>query len=94
MSSVGIGGLGQETPELLELRKKKIEAEMEGGETPNLFTVLPEVGLNVMNARRTHWVSVERDGDIPALKTLSVHHGDRSVRVSLTSKPAGEKHLY
>ena len=36
MSSVG--GIGQETPELLELRKKKIEAEMEGGETPNLYT--------------------------------------------------------
>jgi splicing factor 3B subunit 2 len=45
MSSVGMAAaaMGGETPELLELRKKRIEAEMEaGGETPNLYTVLPE----------------------------------------------------
>ena len=40
MSSVGAPG--QETPELIELRKRKIEADMEGGETPNLYTILPE----------------------------------------------------
>lgn len=33
---------GMETPELIELRKKKIEEAMEGTETPQLFTVLPE----------------------------------------------------
>ncbi|KAK9694973.1 psp [Popillia japonica] len=33
---------GMETPETIELRKKKIEAEMEGGETPALFHVIPE----------------------------------------------------
>ena len=59
MSSVGIGGLGQETPELLELRKKKIEAEMEGGETPNLYTVLPErrnerIGQSMMGSTHTY----------------------------------------
>ncbi len=31
MSSVGLG-MGGETPELLELRKRRIEAEMESGE--------------------------------------------------------------
>ena len=41
MSSVA-GGLGLETPELIELRKRKIEADMEGGETPSLYTILPE----------------------------------------------------
>ena len=40
MSSVGAPG--QETPEHIELRKRKIEADMEGGETPNLYTILPE----------------------------------------------------
>lgn len=40
MSSVGAPG--QETPELIELRKRRIEADMEGGETPNLYTILPE----------------------------------------------------
>ena len=47
MSSVGMAAAmaGGETPELLELRKRRIEAEMEaGGETPNLYTVLPERG--------------------------------------------------
>nr|CAD7427047.1 unnamed protein product [Timema monikensis] len=33
---------GMETPEIIELRKRKIESEMEGGETPALFQVLPE----------------------------------------------------
>ncbi|XP_053575945.1 splicing factor 3B subunit 2 [Bombina bombina] len=33
---------GMETPELIELRKKKIEEAMDGTETPQLFTVLPE----------------------------------------------------
>lgn len=33
---------GMETPELIELRKKKIEEAMGGSETPQLFTVLPE----------------------------------------------------
>ncbi|KAM4536663.1 splicing factor 3B subunit 2 [Odontesthes bonariensis] len=33
---------GMETPELIELRKKKIEEAMEGNETPQLFTVLAE----------------------------------------------------
>ncbi|KAF5292351.1 hypothetical protein FQA39_LY03385 [Lamprigera yunnana] len=33
---------GMETPEAIELRKKKIESEMEGGETPVLYHVLPE----------------------------------------------------
>lgn len=33
---------GLETPEIIELRKKKIESEMEGNETPALFQVLQE----------------------------------------------------
>ncbi|XP_073991912.1 splicing factor 3b subunit 2 [Rhodnius prolixus] len=33
---------GMETPDIIELRKKKIEAEMEGGDTPALYQVLAE----------------------------------------------------
>ncbi|XP_065332657.1 splicing factor 3B subunit 2 [Cloeon dipterum] len=33
---------GMETPEIIELRKKKIESEMETGEGPSLYTVLQE----------------------------------------------------
>ena len=58
MSSVG-GPPGQETPELIELRKRKIEADMEGGETPNLYTILPErknerVGAGMMGSTHTY----------------------------------------
>jgi len=34
--------MGMETPDMIELRKRKIESEMEGGETPALYTILPE----------------------------------------------------
>ncbi|KAJ8942650.1 hypothetical protein NQ318_013363 [Aromia moschata] len=33
---------GMETPEAIELRKKKIENEMDGGETPVLYHIIPE----------------------------------------------------
>ena len=57
MSSVGAPG--QETPELIELRKRKIEADMEGGETPSLYTVLPErkgdkLGASMMASTHTY----------------------------------------
>ena len=57
MSSVG--GLGLETPELIELRKRKIEADMEGGETPSLYTILPErhnerIGASMMGSAHTY----------------------------------------
>jgi len=39
-----MGGMGGETPDILEIRKKRIEQDMESGDTPNpnLFTVLKE----------------------------------------------------
>lgn len=33
---------GMETPEAIELRKKKIESEMEGNDTPMLYHIIPE----------------------------------------------------
>ncbi|XP_033103033.1 splicing factor 3B subunit 2-like [Anneissia japonica] len=42
---------GLETPEMIELRKKKIEDAMDqGGETPALYTILPEKRANVGGA--------------------------------------------
>ena len=57
MSSVGMAG--QETPELIELRKRRIEADMESSDTPNLYTVLPEkrnerVGGSMMASTHTY----------------------------------------
>ncbi|XP_052005534.1 splicing factor 3B subunit 2-like isoform X2 [Xyrauchen texanus] len=57
---------GMETPELIELRKKKIEEAMDGNETPQLFTVLPE--------RRT--------GPVGAAMMASTHIYDMSASVS------------
>ncbi|XP_041099308.1 splicing factor 3B subunit 2 isoform X2 [Polyodon spathula] len=60
---------GMETPELIELRKKKIEEAMDGNETPQLFTVLPEkrpasVGMAMMGSTHIYDVSsaVSRKG--------------------------------
>lgn len=58
-TSVGIGA-GLETPEMIELRKKRIEADMEGGETPSLpYQVLQEkrnerVGASMMGSTHTY----------------------------------------
>ncbi|XP_056158043.1 splicing factor 3B subunit 2 isoform X2 [Lampris incognitus] len=53
---------GMETPELIELRKKKIEEAMDGNETPQLFTVLPErrtgsVGTAMMGSTHIYDIS-------------------------------------
>uniref|UniRef100_H2YDL3 PSP proline-rich domain-containing protein n=1 Tax=Ciona savignyi TaxID=51511 RepID=H2YDL3_CIOSA len=56
---------GMETPDMIELRKKKIEDAMEGGDTPQLFTVLPEksaaaVGRNMMGSAHVYDVNATR----------------------------------
>lgn len=60
--------MGAETPESLELRKKRIEDPMEaGGDTPELYTVLPErrVGVGAAFVGSTHVY------DIPATTTTT-----------------------
>jgi len=58
-TSVGLGA-GLETPEMIELRKKRIEQDMEGGETPSLpYQVLQEkrnerVGASMMGSTHTY----------------------------------------
>ena len=46
----GISSLpaGLETPDMIELRKKRMETEMEGGDTPALYTILPEKRAETM----------------------------------------------
>ena len=40
---LNISGAGLETPDMIELRKRRIEADMEGGDTPSLpYTIIPE----------------------------------------------------
>ncbi|KAL7880583.1 hypothetical protein SRHO_G00028370 [Serrasalmus rhombeus] len=64
---------GMETPELIELRKKKIEEAMDGNETPQLYTVLPE--------RRT--------GPVGAAMMASTHIYDMSAAAVAGRKAAG-----
>jgi len=53
-------GAGLETPDNLELRKRRIEADMEGGETPSLpYQILPEkrnerIGNTMMGSTHTY----------------------------------------
>jgi len=53
-------GAGLETPDNLELRKRRIEADMEGGETPSLpYQILPEkrnerIGASMMGSTHTY----------------------------------------
>ena len=57
---------GAETPESLELRKKRIEDPMEaGGETPDLYTVLPEkkVGVGSAFVGSTHVYEMPKKGE-------------------------------
>ncbi|ROT85099.1 putative splicing factor 3B subunit 2 isoform X3 [Penaeus vannamei] len=50
VDNMGISSLpaGLETPDMIELRKKRMETEMEGGDTPALYTILPEKRTETM----------------------------------------------
>ncbi|XP_005039279.1 PREDICTED: splicing factor 3B subunit 2-like [Ficedula albicollis] len=70
---------GLETPELIELRKKKTEEAMDGSETPQLFTVVPEkrttsVGTAMMGSTRIYDMSavMGRKGPVAAARGVEV----------------------
>ncbi|XP_064900464.1 LOW QUALITY PROTEIN: splicing factor 3B subunit 2 [Columba livia] len=70
---------GMETPELIELRKKKIEEAMDGSETPQLFTVVPEkrtatVGGAMMGSTHIYDMSavLGRKGPVPEAQGVEV----------------------
>lgn len=70
--------MGMETPDIIELRKKRIEDAMDqGGETPALYTILPEkkaaVGGAMMGSAHvydTTAVGIRLDGLINHTKDL------------------------
>lgn len=73
--------MGMETPDMIELRKKRIEDAMDqGGETPALYTILPEkkaaVGGAMMGSAHvydTTAVSIPLDGFINHTNDLFRH---------------------
>ncbi|CAI8042354.1 Splicing factor 3B subunit 2 [Geodia barretti] len=75
---------GMETPEMIQLRKKKIEEAMEqGGNTPALFTVLPEktqsVGGAVMGSSHVYDLSAA----VPGANKKTGGGGGEGVEVAL-----------
>lgn len=75
---------GLETPEMIELRKRKVETEMEGGETPSLYQVLPEkrndrVGAAMMASTHTY----DLPGKRPAAGAATPAAGGEGVEVAL-----------
>ncbi|XP_034101514.2 splicing factor 3B subunit 2 [Drosophila albomicans] len=83
---------GMETPENIELRKKKIEAEMEDNETPVLYQVLPEkrtdrIGASMMGS--THVYDIGGGGVAGANKQPAVRSTtDREGIVELALDPS------
>lgn len=66
---------GLETPEIIELRKKKIESDMDTNETPQLFQVLQEKRVDKIAGSMmasTHMYEIPAAGGPPAKRTGTV----------------------
>ncbi|XP_041037974.1 splicing factor 3B subunit 2 isoform X1 [Carcharodon carcharias] len=70
---------GMETPELIELRKKKIEEAMDGGDTPQLYIPVPEkrtatIGGAMMGSTHIYDMSavMSRKGPAPETQGIEV----------------------
>ncbi|XP_030383498.1 splicing factor 3B subunit 2 [Scaptodrosophila lebanonensis] len=79
---------GMETPENIELRKKKIEAEMEDNETPVLYQVLPEkrtdrIGASMMASTHVYDIGGGANKQPPTRSTT-----DREGIVELALDPS------
>ncbi|KAG4076317.1 hypothetical protein HA402_005760 [Bradysia odoriphaga] len=86
---------GMETPDTIELRKKKIENEMEDNETPVLYQVLPEkrtdrIGASMMGS--THVYDMTTAAGKAANPNLATHRSgapiDREGMVELALDPS------
>ncbi|XP_011402894.1 PREDICTED: splicing factor 3B subunit 2-like [Amphimedon queenslandica] len=71
---------GMETPEMIQLRKKKIEEAMEqGGDTPALYTVLPEkvssVGGAMMGSSHVYDMAAGVPGNVTLRKSAGYTEG-------------------
>lgn len=81
---------GMETPDSIELRKKRIEAEMEDNETPVLYHVLPEkknerIGSSMMAS--THVYDIAGSAALAAQSRRTGGHVEREGMVELALNP-------
>lgn len=87
---------GMETPDTIELRKKKIESEMEDNETPVLYQVLPEkrnerIGGSMMGSTHVYDMTAATTGKSAATAThrgIQPSIGDREGMVELALDPS------
>lgn len=70
---------GLETPEMIELRKKTIESEVEDSETPALYKIVPEkaisVGSSMMGSSKIY--------DLTAVKKLGLDSKSNEIDIAL-----------
>ncbi|CAH0728548.1 unnamed protein product, partial [Brenthis ino] len=78
---------GVETPDTIELRKKKLDSDVEGGDTPALYQVLPErrVGLTAGMMASTHVydINAANPGKRAAASTGTTSEAAGGVEVTL-----------
>ncbi|XP_023294575.2 splicing factor 3B subunit 2 [Lucilia cuprina] len=79
---------GMETPENIELRKKKIEQEMEDNETPVLYHVLPEKRTDRIGASMMASTHVYDVGGVKQTATRTAVTADREGTVELALDPS------
>lgn len=85
---------GMETPDTIELRKKKIESEMEDNETPVLYQVLPEkrtdrIGAAMMGSTHVYdMTAVGGKAAATAHRGIAPAIGDREGMVELALDPS------
>ncbi|KAL7296497.1 hypothetical protein TKK_0009938 [Trichogramma kaykai] len=83
---------GLETPETIELRKRKIESEMEGGDTPALYTVLHEKrteGLGNSMMGSTHVYDMTGAGGQAPPSVIAARRGATSTTDSRATEKEG-----
>lgn len=68
---------GLETPDSIELRKKKLDSDLDGGETPALYQVLPErrVGVTSGMMASTHVYDINATNPVKRAGATSTGHG-------------------
>ena len=79
---------GMETPDTIELRKKKIESEMEDNETPVLYQVLPEkrtdrIGASMMGSTHVYDMTQAQPGVTRRSTTTSAIEREGMVELAL-----------
>merc|ERR1712179_200066 len=94
-------GAGLETPDNLELRKRRIEADMEGGETPSLpYQILPEkknerIGAAMMGSSHTYDLGKRtgKGGRDETRVELALNPEEKCLTMSISCKSSSSSYI-